>query len=349
MDNPPNDSSGGGRWLPVALRLVQLGPALTLLLIVIALSSTSDVFLTERNLKNLGFQTAIVALLAIGQLMVILARCIDLSVGSTIAFAAVVGGLILEQTGNIGLAFVAIPVAGALVGLANGLILVKGKFPHPFIVTLAMLFIVRGAALQLVDGGRIVFPISGPIATLGTGYLGPIPIPAVVVVAVGACFYVLLAKLKWGRWIYATGGSPDAAERNGIAVNRVVIGVYVMSGLCAGIAALITVGRVGGAYPGTTGQLAELDAIAAVIIGGASFLGGRGAVSNAIVGALLLGVIRNGLNLLNVGVFWQQIAVGAIVLIGVRLDVFRGSVELRLRTEYARRAETTLVSGVHPS
>jgi ribose transport system permease protein len=213
---------------------------------------------------------------------------------------------------------------------------VKGKMPHPFIPTLASLYAARGLALVISDGRPI--PGMSPIVVfLGSGYIGPIPMPVIVVAVLAALAIIVTRRLKWGRWIYAVGGDKEAARRTGIPVDRVLISVFVISGLMAGFAGVLTAGRTDAGFP-TAGELEELTAIAAVIIGGASFFGGRGTVINVIVGALIIGVIQNGLNLLNVNVYYQLVATGVIVVIAVELDVLRRRLEQRFRTLQAREA-----------
>jgi ribose transport system permease protein len=317
-----------------SLRVVQVGPVLILALAVVAMSIASPYFLTERNLTNLGFQTSIVAVLALGQLLVILTRGIDLSVGAVVALAGVLGAM----AGDSGVVVVAtMALTGAMVGAVNGLVLVKGRVMNPFIVTLGTLSIVRGVALVVSDA-ETRSGLPPLVQTLGTGLVGPIPAPALLVAGLAVATWVLLARTQWGRWIYAVGGNPDAARRVGLPVGRLLISVYVLCGLSAGIAGLLVAGRTDAGAP-TAGQLLELDAITAVIIGGASFFGGRGSVGNVVAGALIIGVIRNGLNLLDVTPFWQSIAVGALVILSLELDVLRGHLEQRLRVAGARSAE----------
>ncbi len=323
-----------GRWTRLALRVVEAGPILILLLLAAAMTALSPFFLTGRNLTNLGFQTSIVAVLALGQLLVILTRGIDLSVGAVVALSGVLGGIVagapIADGAGGGLAVIAaMGLAGLAVGAANGLILVKGRVMNPFIVTLGTLSIVRGLALVISDA-ETVTGLPAAVGTLGTGKLGPVPVPAVLVVALAALAWVLLARTQWGRWIYAVGGNPEGARRMGIPVDRVLMSVYVLCGLAAGIAGLLVAGRTNAGSP-NAGQLLELDAITAVIIGGASFFGGRGSVANVVAGALIIGVIRNGLNLLDVTPFWQLVAIGSLVIVSLELDVLRGHLERRLK------------------
>jgi ribose transport system permease protein len=208
--------------------------------------------------------------------------------------------------------------------------LVKGRMPHAFIPTLATLNAARGLALVLADGAPMP-GMPGIVQTAGSGEVGPIPVPVIIVAVFAALAWVLATKLQWGRWIYLVGGDKEAARRLGIPVDRVIISVFVFSGLAAGLAGLITAGRTNAGYP-SAGNLDELAAISAVIIGGASFFGGRGTVGGAVVGVLVFGVISNGLNLLNVSTYVQLIAIGVIVVLAVELDVVRRRLEERFRT-----------------
>jgi ribose transport system permease protein len=222
--------------------------------------------------------------------------------------------------------------SGLVVGVANGLIYIKGKVPHPFIVTLATLSLAQGAALALSKGepGTGMPPI---VNTLGNGFAGPVPVPAIVLGVVAVVAWWLTRRTQWGRWIYGTGGNGEAAKRMGIPVGGVLISVYVICGLTAGIGAILTAGSIDGSSP-TLGEdpVTLLNAIAGVIIGGASFFGGRGSVWNAIVGALILGVIEDGLGLLNISPFDESIFVGLTILAAVELDVVRSHLERRIRT-----------------
>ena len=328
------------RLVGVVLTMLRLGPLLILILLVILLANLSPVFFTPGNLGNVLTQSAAIAILAIGQLLVILTRGIDLSVGSNVALSAVVGALVFGATGSGVATILAMLLSGALVGAANGFGYVFGKLPHPFIVTLATLSIARGLALGLA-GGRPISGMPAEVTTIGGGaatWLAPwFPNAAFLVIGVAVLVTILLRGMVWGRWIYAVGGSPEGARRVGIPRDWVLVSVYVISGLLAGVAAIVTSGRLNAGSP-TFGELAELDAIAAVVIGGASFLGGRGHVGNALVGALMIGVIRNGMNLLNVEAFLQLIVIGVVIFIAVESDVIRGRLEARFRVLKAAAA-----------
>jgi ribose transport system permease protein len=313
------------------LRVLQLGPVLILVALCAVLAILSPVFLTERNVTNLGFQVSIVAVLALGQLLVILTRGIDLSVGSVVALSGVLGAMALDgsfASSGFGVVLVMLAV-GLAVGLMNGVILVKGRILNAFIVTLGTLSIVRGVALLVADA-QVNVGMPPVIAATGADKLGPIPVPAALVLVLGLVTWVLTTKTQWGRWIYAVGGDPDGARRLGVPVDRVLMSVYALCGLSAGVAAILVAGRTGVGDP-NAGTLVELDAITAVIIGGASFFGGRGGVWNVLAGALIIAVMRNGLNLLDVEPFWQMVAIGVLVIVSLELDLIRAHIEDRLR------------------
>jgi ribose transport system permease protein len=262
----------------------------------------------------------------------------------------VVGGLVFKQTDSTTLVVLAMVGTGALVGLVNGAVYVFGRLPHPFIITLATLSICRGLALEFAPGHTTMRGMPEGIRALGQP--SPVSIPNIfvqgdpinipnvfwVVLGVALVLGIMARFMVWGRWIYAVGGKPEAALQMGIPLKSVIISTYVIAGLCAGIGAVVLSGRTEAASP-IYGNLLELDTIAAVIIGGASFLGGRGHIGHALVGALMIGVIRNALNLLNVDVFFQMIAIGLIIVIAVEADVLRNYLEGRVRVMQAARAQ----------
>ncbi len=330
------DHRDGYRGLRLGFTVLRIGPLLILLAVAVSLSFLSPFFLTTRNLGNVLAATAAIAVLSMGQLLVILTRGIDLSVGSTLALASVVGALVFTSVDSGPVVIVAMLATGLLVGAVNGIVYVKGRLPHPFIITLAMLSIARGLALWL-SGGQPIRGMPAVVDSIGGGSIGWFPISAILILGIAFLVFVLTTRIVWGRWIYAVGGNPEAARRTGIPVNKVLISVYVLSGLMAGVAGIITAGRLDAGSP-TFGELAELDSIAAVVIGGASFLGGRGNVLNALVGALMIGVIRNGMNLLAVDAFFQLIVIGVVIVLAVEADVLRGYLEDRFRVFEASRS-----------
>jgi ribose transport system permease protein len=324
-------------WLAIGLRLLSAGPIVILVVLVGVLALLSPPFLTPRNLYNILAQTAVISVVAMGQHLVILTRGIDLSVGSNLALATVIGALVWKATGSPELTIVTMMASGAFVGAVNGAVYVFGRLPHPFIITLATLSIAKGLALELADG-RAIPGMPDAIRFIGGSSILGVPVSSLVVLLVAALILTMMRTMVWGRWIYAVGGKPEAAVRMGIPVRGVLISTYVIAGLCAGIGAVILAGRTDAGSP-LFGNLLELDTIAAVIIGGASFLGGRGHIGHALVGALMIGVIRNALNLLNVDIFYQLIAIGVVIVLAVEADVLSNQHEARLRVLRAARLQ----------
>ena len=292
--------------------------------------------MTTRNIGNILAQRAVIATVAMGQHLVILTRGIDLSVGSNLALASVVGALAYKAVDSSFLVILAMVATGALVGATNGIFYVFGRLPHPFIITLATLSVAKGWALQLSDG-RALPGMPNAIAFIGHESIGWLPISAFVVAGLALVIRVDqihgVGKLGLRPW-----RNPEAARRTGIPVKGLLVSVYVISGITAGIGAVILAGRTNAGSP-LFGSLLELDTIAAVIIGGASFLGGRGHLGHALIGAVMIGVIRNALNLLNVGIFFQLIVIGVVIVIAVEGDVLRNHLEERFRVLQAARAQ----------
>jgi ribose transport system permease protein len=337
---------GDSKTIRAVLFLLEGGPLIILAILVVGLwaFTQNHVFMSYGNIGNVLEQSAGVCIIAIGQLFVILTRGIDLSIGSNISLSCIVCLVVFHDTKSPTQAIVYTLLTGLAIGLVNGIVLVKGRLPHPFIATLATLSVCAGLALYIqsstiVGAPWLVDKLGGDRikAIGGAGKIGWFPWAAVVVVAFAAICWVILHKLVWGRWIYAVGGSPEAAIRTGVPHNSVLVSVYVVSGLSGAIGALLFVGSANAASP-LTGQGMELQAIAAVIIGGGSFLGGRGSVLNALTGALILGVVHNGLNLLGYDPNWQYIATGVVIVLAVELDVIRAFFENKFRSLQARIA-----------
>jgi ribose transport system permease protein len=313
-----------------------MGPLLILVLLAAVIGLLTPNFLKPGNLSNILAQTAVIAIVAIGQHLVILTRGIDLSVGANLALATVIGGLVFRVVDSAPLVILAMLLSGAAVGAINGIAYVFGRLPHPFIITLATLSICRGLALELAIGHTTMRGMPEAIAAIGGSSTFGIPNSFFVVFGVGAMVLLMAKAMVWGRWIYAVGGEPEAAVQMGIPVKWVLVSTYIISGLCAGIGAVVLAGRTAASSP-LYGNLLELDTIAAVIIGGASFLGGRGHIGHALIGAVMIGVIRNALNLLGVDVFFQMIAIGLIIVVAVEADVLRNRLEARTRVMQAAR------------
>ncbi|OXS78743.1 ABC transporter permease [Domibacillus enclensis] len=302
--------------------LSKFGALIGLIILTVVLTFMSDKFLTVNNIMNIARQSSINALLAIGMLLPILTAGIDLSVGSILAISIMTMGIVSVNMGMSPVVGIIVCLAvGAGFGLLNGLLLTKLRLPHPFISTLGTMNIARGLALIITAAAPIAgFPYL--IQYLGREFVGPIPVSFVLVIFVYIIFHIFLTRTQTGRYIYAIGGNREAAHLSGINVDRILIIVYTVSGLMAGLAGLVMVGRVNSAFP-LAGLSYELDAIAAVIIGGASFFGGVGTVWGTLIGALIIAVLRNGLNLLNVSADFQMAVIGIVIIAAVYVDVLR--------------------------
>jgi ribose transport system permease protein len=302
--------------------LSKFGPLIGLVLLTTVLTFLSDKFLTLNNIMNIARQSSINAILAMGMLLPILTAGIDLSVGSILAVSIMVMGIVSVNMGLSPILGIIVCLAvGAGFGLINGLLLTKLRLPHPFISTLGTMNIARGIALILTAAAPIAgFPYL--IQFIGREFVGPIPVSFLLVIVVYIIFHIFLTRTQTGRYIYAIGGNKEAARLSGINVDRVLIIVYTISGLMAGLAGLVTVGRVNSAFP-LAGLSYELDAIAAVIIGGASFMGDVGTVWGTLIGAMIIAVLRNGLNLLNVPADFQMAVIGFVIIAAVYVDVLR--------------------------
>ncbi|HET7716671.1 MAG TPA: ABC transporter permease [Bauldia sp.] len=305
------------------------------LMMVFLYALQPEYFLTFANLTNILKQIANNALLSIGMFLVILTAGIDLSVGSVMALAMMALALANADGWPWAIVILIGPAVGALSGLVNGLGLTVLRLPHPFIMTLGTQFVAR-ALTNLISGGAPISGLADPVRYIGAASipvpgLDPgmaIPVSAVVMLICYVAVALFLNKTSIGRHIYAIGGNPHAARVSGINVDRVLVLVYVLCGFFAGLAGLQLAGRTNSGFP-NAGIGAELDAIAAVIIGGASFFGGRGTVLGVFAGVLIMGLLRNGLNLMNVSVFWQQLLIGLIIILAVWIDVLRRRASVR--------------------
>lgn len=307
--------------LSPAAVLRRFGPLLGLLLLCGVLGGASDRFLTADNLLNILRQSAVNLLVSLGQLVVIITAGIDLSVGSILGLCCVMVALLMHA-GVPPLISVAVALAiGAALGAINGILLTKLHLPHPFIPTLGMMNVARGLAL-VISGGFPISELPSGFRFWGAGSIGWIPAPVILVLFFCAAFSIFLNRTTIGRDLYAIGGSPQAARLSGVPVDARLILVYALSGLTAAAGAIVLAGRMNSGFP-LAGVGGELDSIAAVVIGGASFLGGVGLVSGTVVGALIMGVLRNGLNLLNVSAAWQTVVIGLVIVAAVWVDIVR--------------------------
>ncbi|MGW5131351.1 ABC transporter permease/substrate-binding protein [Streptomyces sp. XY006] len=308
-------ASGGLRRL-----LLDNGALTALIVLVVAMSALSGDFLTTDNLLNVGVQAAVTAILAFGVTFVIVSAGIDLSVGSVAALSATVLAWSATSAGvPVFLAVLLAIATGIVCGLVNGVLISYGKLP-PFIATLAMLSVARGLSLVVSEGSPIAFPDS--VSHLGDTLGGWLPVPVLVMVVMGLIAAFVLGRTYIGRSMYAIGGNEEAARLSGLRVKKQKLAIYAFSGVFAAVAGVVLAARLSSAQPQAADGY-ELDAIAAVVIGGASLAGGTGKASGTLIGALILAVLRNGLNLLNVSAFWQQVVIGVVIALAVLLDTAR--------------------------
>ncbi|RCW47993.1 ABC transporter permease [Paenibacillus prosopidis] len=299
------------------LKFQGLGSLVGLLLIIIALAISADNFLTVNNLLNVLRQVSINALIAFGMTFVILTGGIDLSVGSILALSSALSAGLMAGGTDTWIAVIVGLGAGMAMGAVNGLLVAKGRLA-PFIVTLATMTVFRGLTLVYTDGKPIT-GLNKDFALLGKGYFLQIPMPIIWMVISFAVLYIILKHTTFGRRVYAIGSNEEATWLSGISTSKVKVLVYSISGLLAAISGLILTSRLNSSQP-TAGVSYELDAIAAVVLGGTSLSGGKGWIVGTLIGAVIIGVLDNGLNLLNVSSFYQQVVKGAVILIAVLLD-----------------------------
>ncbi len=288
-----------------------------ILLIIVMSFLSSRFFLKVSNLLNVFTQVSVNAVIAMGMTFVILTGGIDLSVGSILAISGAVAAMIMKDTGNIFLAISGALVVGMIIGYINGIIIAKGKL-QAFIATLATMTIFRGVTYVFTKG----IPISGldqSFMAIGNEKVLGIPWPIIIMLGIFLITAYVLNQTKFGRYIYAIGGNEDSARLSGISTHRAKTIVYMISGLMAAVSGIIVTSRIGSAGA-TAGEGYELDAIAAVVIGGTSLSGGEGSIGGTIIGALIIGILNNGLNLMNVNPFYQSIIKGSVILIAVLFD-----------------------------
>lgn len=294
----------------------RFGLVMTFLVLALALSLLSDRFLRISNLVNVLRQASINGIISIGMTLVILTGGIDLSVGSVLALSVIIGASWMKQGAPVPLAVGGALAIGAGLGAINGLIITRGKIP-PFIATLGMLTVARGLTL-IYTQGQPVSSLPQSFLFIGAGSLGPIPMPIVIFAITFIAGYILLTRTRLGQSIYILGDNPAAARLAGIPTDRVTVTVYTLSGLCAALAGLVLVARLNSAQP-VLGVGYEFNAIAAVVVGGASFTGGEGNLIGTLLGTLLIETLNNGLNLLNVSSLWEQVVKGVVIALALLL------------------------------
>ena len=305
-------------------RIAELGLAVALAAECVAFAALSPHFLTAENLLNVSLQASITAIIAAGMTFVILTGGIDLSVGSVVAVAGIVATSTLKAglppSAGIPLAILAALAFGALLGSIAGLFVTRFRVA-PFIVTLALMTVWRGTAFVATEG-RPIWELPESFGTLGSGRPLGVPLPSLVMLGVYAAAHVVLLHTRFGRYVLAVGGNAEAARLAGIRTGRVVAGVYVLCGVLSAASGVLLASRMNSGQP-NAGMMYELDVIAAVVVGGTSLSGGRGSIAGTFLGAMLIAVLRNGLNLLNVNSYVQQVVVGVVILLAVLADTTR--------------------------
>ncbi len=291
---------------------------------IIIFSQLSPYFFTAENLLNISLQASVTAIIAAGMTFVILAAGIDLSVGSVVALAGIITTGMLKAGTAPGMLLIVAPAAGLLFGAFSGAFAgfcVTRLKLTPFIVTLALMTIWRGVAFVVTEG-RPIWELPDRFSVFGSGRILHVPIPTVIMFIVYAASHIALTRTRFGRYVYAVGGNLEAARLAGIRTQEVLIQVYVLCGVLAALSGILLSSRMNSGQP-NAGTMYELDVIAAVVVGGTSLFGGRGSIVGTFFGAMLIAVLRNGLNLMNVGSYVQQVVVGVVILLAVAVDQLR--------------------------
>lgn len=301
--------------------LIEQKSLIALILLIVVVSFLNPNFFTTGNILNILRQTSVNAIIAVGMTLVILTAGIDLSVGSVLALCGAFAATLIAMEVPV---MVAVPVAlfsGAALGALSGIIIAKGKV-QAFIASLVTMTLLRGVTMVYTEGRPIstgFTDVADSFSWIGTGYLLGVPVPIWLMVIVFASVWYLLNHTRFGRYVYALGGNESAARLSGINVDKVKVGVYAICGLLAALAGLIVTSRLSSAQP-TAGMGYELDAIAAVVLGGTSLAGGKGRIMGTLIGALIIGFLNNALNLLDVSSYFQMIAKAVVILLAVLVD-----------------------------
>ena len=358
---PPNSapapaSKPKGRSFNLNAILVEGRALIALIIIIVIFAALSDNYLTTGNLTTITKQVAFNAIIALGMLLVILNGGIDLSVGSTVGLTAAVAGnlfrgvnLPLSQAIMFPQVWVIVVVAvavGMLIGWINGLLIARLNLA-PFIVTLGMLYVARGLTEVLLNGQNITNELRGQPELKNTGFLDTfasrplgLPLSAWVMIVLAIVFSLVLSRMAFGRWLYATGSNARAAQLSGVPIKRVQTRIYVIAGMCAGIVGILQMANISSSTA-DLGTYYELNAIAAVVIGGAALSGGRGTVRGTIIGAFVIGFLANGLVIVGVSPFWQKVITGAVIIFAVAVDQIQQIVQ---KQRNARRAVAAIKS-----
>jgi ribose transport system permease protein len=297
--------------------LSRYGSIVMLAVLVVLMSFTSKEFLSVQNLTNVVRQVSVFAIIGTGMTFVIITAGIDLSVGSLLALTSCVAMTVIDETGMDYLGVLVGLVVGALAGAANGTVIARFKVP-PFIATLAGLTVYRGGSLVITNGLPII-KLEGSFRFIGSGMIWGIPVPVIIMIIVVVVMQIVLSRTAFGAYVYAVGGNEEAARLSGIKVRWIKFWTYVLCGFLAGLSGMILMARLSSAQP-AVGEGFELDAIAAVVLGGTSLMGGRGAVWSTLIGALVIGILNNGMNLMGVHTHYQLVAKGVLIVLAVLLD-----------------------------
>lgn len=318
--------------------LGKLGPFMALIVLFIFLSIASDSFLTVNNMMNILKQTAVNGLISAGMLIVLITAGIDLSVGANAVTCACVMAMLMDKFDihNPVIMIMTCLALGACIGLINGTLLTKLHLPHPFVSTLGMKNVLCGVAL-LVASSKTIGGFPDAVTWIGganlftTDTFSGIPVCFIVMILIFILFHIMLTKTSFGKFVYCVGGNPEASRLSGINSDKVLNMVYMISGIVCAFAGLVMVGRTGVANPASAISPYDTDAIAACIIGGASFFGGKGTIWGTLIGALIISTIRDGLALLNASSDIQYIVIGIVIIVAVFIDVTRTAMEARAR------------------
>jgi inositol transport system permease protein len=296
----------------------QFGIFVIIIIVLIISAFLSDAFFSFRNLSNVLRQNAVVMIIAFGSQMILISGEVDLSAGSVTAFAGVISAIVMAQTKNLAIAILAGLSCGILLGFFNGLIITLCRIPS-FIMTLATQFIARGVILSFTNA-QPVTGLDQSFAFVGQGYIGVIPVPIVITLAVLIVYWTIMNRMRFGRYVYAVGGNADAARASGINPRTIKIKAFMFAGLMSATAGIILMSRLRSGQPNAALNY-EFDAITAAIIGGTSMTGGLGKVYGVVVGAILVGILLNIMTLMSVSAYSQQIAKGTIIALAVIIDM----------------------------
>lgn len=312
-----------------------LGTLAALIILCVVLTVVSDKFLTYNNLMSVLKQTTFTALLSTGMLLCLITAGIDLSVGANATFCACICGMLVKggMTNSLVLIVIAI-VAGTLIGLINGLLLTRLHLPHPFVSTLGMKNFLWGASL-LVVASQMVSGFPDGVMALGSATIGGFPVSFIIVVVIYVIMHILLTRTSLGRSIYCAGGNMEATRLSGINAPNVLTFCYALSGFMAALAGIVSIGRSGICNGANAIQPYDTDAIAACVIGGASFMGGKGTMIGTMIGALIIATLRNGFTLLSIDSAVQNMVLGLVIIGAVLLDVTRESMAVKARRKEA--------------